>query len=139
MIVPFAELQKAIYDRISGPLGADSPAVRVYSSPQRDDVDRPYVVLGQFSAVPLSFKGVDGADVTSTIHVWSNESSIKQPSAIMSRVVDLLEMSSLSLIGFSESFGLGRVVGVDLFQEEVSQGSVEQHGVLRYQWTIEGA
>ena len=59
----------------------------------------PFVTLGEGSVRDFSNLAQQGTEHTITIRVWSREAGRKQASAIMERIVTLLNSASLTITG----------------------------------------
>ncbi len=124
---PAFELQKAVYARLNG----DTTLVTTLGASVYDDTpdksNYPYVVIGECTEVPNDTMGTTGRDMTLTIHAWSQKPGKKQVKDILSRIDQLLDRWTPTVVGwnsvqmlfeFSESFR--------------DEDGITRHGVARY-------
>ena len=95
------ELQKTIYDTLSG----DSTLTSTYGANVYDYVPDnssfPYIKVGEETSVDNGTKTLQGNEHTLVIHTFSQYRGSKEVKNIMSRIYALLHESSLSVSGAS--------------------------------------
>jgi len=95
------ELQKSIFDTLSG----DSTITSTYGANVYDyipdNTSFPYVKLGEETSVDNGTKTLQGNEHTLVIHTFSQYRGSKEVKNIMSRIYALLHESSLSVSGAS--------------------------------------
>jgi len=95
------ELQKTIFDTLSG----DSTITSTYGANVYDyipdNTSFPYVKLGEETSVDNGTKTLQGNEHTLVIHTFSQYRGSKEVKNIMSRIYALLHESSLSVSGAS--------------------------------------
>lgn len=125
-----ADLQRAIYERLSGYPGMPP----VYDDVPRDDaVSFPYVVIGDDTHTPWDTNSHVGAESTITLHVWSRQRGNKEAKEVQGLIYAALHREPLAIdqydlitleFEFSETFkdpdGLSRH-GVSRFRSLADQ------------------
>lgn len=121
---PLLEVQKALYQRLSGALSC-----AVYDhTPQ--EAPSPFVSLGQGTARPWGAKLLPGAEVTHTVHVWSAYEGYAEAKALMEQIVEAVLAQPLQVQGW-------RVVSAEREMEEaVRDPDGWTHGVLRFRFRM---
>ncbi|GAI26033.1 unnamed protein product [marine sediment metagenome] len=97
------------------------------------NVPYPYVVMGEITAKDWSDKSADGAEVYSTIHVWSRYHGRKEADEMADALTQALTSSTLAL-GASFEAALDRLDGYNLI---VDMDGKTRHGILRFKYLIE--
>lgn len=87
---PLPALQQAIYGRLSGDAELAGLGAAVYDEVP-EDAARPYVRLGEATAVPDNAHSQIGWEVTQTLHVWSDYAGHAEATGIAGRIVELLD------------------------------------------------
>lgn len=99
------QLQKALYDRLSGVSAVSSAVVGIYTkAPQNaeseDDTAFPYITLGPFIAGAYDTKDDNGGNVLCDVHIWSRSQSSLFWRGIGDAVYDALQKyDALSVTG----------------------------------------
>lgn len=94
-LLPFNELQKALYEALSGTISAT-----VYDTPP-ENTNKPYVIIGEATGIPDNWHGGFGWDILSTLHVWTKAHGFKSALAVANEIVGVLDhkMGSLNVSG----------------------------------------
>ena len=93
------QLQKTIFDRLSGDSNLTSTLGAAVYDFVPDNSAFPYVKLGEETAVDVGTKTLQGNEHTLVIHSFSRYRGSKEIKNIMSRIYALLHESSLSVSG----------------------------------------
>lgn len=97
-----AELQKAVFDRLSGFTGM--PDVYDHVPQPTDggsDVPFPYVTIGDDTHVPFDTDDSVGSEATITIHSWSRTRGRKEVKEIQASIRAALQRFELNVLGFA--------------------------------------
>jgi hypothetical protein len=130
-------LQKRIYEILTADVTLTdllASTDSVYDNPP-DDVDTPYIKIGDDSAIDWGSHTADGFQVTVTLHAWTEDSAKKLNKDILDRMYQLLHETDLAIPGFTTV----------CFRCILSQVLVEPddnrtfHGVQRYNLTVTGS
>lgn len=84
-LAPFNELQKALYDTLSGGL-----AVSVLDDVPETQL-RPWVTIGESIMTPDNWHGGFGWDALATVHVWTTSFGFKSALDIAAEIIALLD------------------------------------------------
>jgi len=95
------QLQKTIFDSLSGDNNLTSTLGATVYDYVPDSSSFPYVKLGEETALDNGTKSLQGNEHTLVIHSFSRYRGSKQIKEIMSRIYALLHESSLSVSGAS--------------------------------------
>lgn len=95
------QLQKTIFDSLSGDNNLTSTLGATVYDYVPDSSSFPYVKLGEETAIDNGTKSLQGNEHTLVIHSFSRYRGSKQIKEIMSRIYALLHESSLSVSGAS--------------------------------------
>ncbi len=95
------QLQKTIFDSLSGDNNLTSTLGATVYDYVPDSSAFPYVKLGEETAIDNGTKSLQGNEHTLVIHSFSRYRGSKQIKEIMSRIYALLHESSLSVSGAS--------------------------------------
>lgn len=126
-------LQKALFQRLSTDTALSARITGVYDEVP-EDATVPYVTLGEDTAIPWDTKDMDGQEVTTTLHCWSQYPGKKEAKEILSLMVEALTQSPLQLeSGFSMSFD--RLESMQVISDP---DGVTKHGVLRMRFNTKG-
>lgn len=127
MRLPFNELQKALYMRLTAEMGS----VAVYSPVAPADAARPFVVVSDFSATDNSLKGKWVLECSYTVHVWVDvEESLQQVNMVMNQATVALTKALLPLEnGFVEVYARPLNARVN---PEVHETGLVQHGTISF-------
>lgn len=127
-------LQQAIYSRLDGYSALSALVTAVYDHVHQDAAF-PYVVIGEFTAIPFDTHGETGSETTVTIHTWSEYRGKKETHEIQREVYKALHRHALAVSAvetvaceweFSESF--------------MDDDGLRRHGVQRFRIILdEGA
>lgn len=90
---PLEAIQDAIYDRLSG----DSELGAAVYDEVPEPAPKPYVRLGEATAIPDNAHGQIGWQTTQTLHVWSEYEGYAEANRIAGRVVELLDHQPMTL------------------------------------------
>ena len=93
----------------------------------------PYVVMGEMRAKRWCDKLEDGAEVYSTIHVWSRYGGRKEADEMADRILQALSSSPIS-VPPSFEVALDKLDAYDLL---VDLDGKTRHGILRFKYLIE--
>jgi Protein of unknown function (DUF3168) len=97
MIDPSLELQEALKVLLRGNIGGDV-GLRVYD--QVPEVATfPYVTIGDDQVLPDKDQCIDGAEVFSTLHIWSRTTGFPQTKQIIKNILAVLDDKPPSLNG----------------------------------------
>lgn len=120
---PLLPFQKAIYDRLNGHSNLSG---KVFDSVP-EDTSYPYVVIGDDTSEEWDTKTKKGAEITATIHVWSQARGRMECKQYMGYVNDQLDNYDLEVTGHHV---------VLLYQEfsnvELDPDGETHHGVMRF-------
>ena len=115
------ELQKAVYDALSGALAA----------PVYDDVPQgvamPYVAIGDSTVAPAGTKTDDGEDHSLTLHVWSQYAGRREVKELLGQIKAVLHDRPLVLSGHA----LVRL-RFDFASDFADADEQTRHGVIRF-------
>jgi hypothetical protein len=92
--------QKAIYDAISGRIGAtvyDDVPTLPDGQPQ---ANFPYVVIGDDTFAPWDTDDQLGGEMTVTLHIWSRAGGMREAKTIAGQMYSLLHRARLSVMGY---------------------------------------
>ena len=94
-LLPFNELQKALYDALNGSISA---TVR---DEVPENVNKPYVVIGEATGIPDNWHGGFGWDILTTLHVWTKSQGFKSGLTVAQEIVSILDhqIGALSISG----------------------------------------
>lgn len=99
-----AQLQQALYDRLTGYTAVDSAVAGIYTTvPQvADSGDAsafPFITIGPFIESPNDTKTSDGVTVLADVHTWSRSRSALTWRQIADDVYDALQKYALPVSG----------------------------------------
>ena len=125
------ELQKAIYNALSGSVtGIDSASVAVY-----DDVPEgatyPYIVIGEETSANDGTKDIDAVEYTLTLHIWSQYRGRREIKEIMQSVYDLLHDTGITVSGASLA-NIRQEFNNTLMEND----GITRHGVMRFRAVV---
>lgn len=126
MRTALANVQTTLYPALSQGL---SPSVYIDEVSESSTATE-YVVIGETTMTNNSVKNRDGEEITTTIHIW-NENSSYACKQLMNEVVQILT-SPLSMSG-GFNLWLARIE----FQNVIDDPSGWKHGVLRMRMRIQ--
>lgn len=95
---PHAEVQQAIYDRLTGDATLGALIAGVFDHVP-EGTAYPYVTLGEVITTPDNRHGGFGRSVVATLHVWTQARGFAEALAIEARLVELLDHQALPLAG----------------------------------------
>ena len=125
------ELQKAIFNQLSGSIvGLDSANILVFDDVP-ENTSYPYVVIGEETAINNGSKDLDGLEYTLTVHVWSNYRGRREIKEIMQSVYENLHDTAISVTGAS-------LVNVrQEFNTTLAENDgITRHGVMRFRAVV---
>jgi hypothetical protein len=125
------ELQKAIFNQLSGSIvGLDSANISVFDDVP-ENTSYPYVVIGEETATNNGSKDLDGLEYTLTVHVWSNYRGRREIKEIMQSVYENLHDTAISVTGAS-------LVNVrQEFNTTLAENDgITRHGVMRFRAVV---
>ncbi len=94
----YYNLQKAIYEKLTGDAGLMALISGVYdNAPQ--DADYPFITFGKSNSKKYDVLGKNGLEHRVNIEIWSRENGKKQPAYIIESLYSLLHNGSLSVTG----------------------------------------
>jgi len=131
------DIQKAIYDALSGNSALASAVVAVYDNvPQPADTgaasDFPYVTIGEDVLVPWDTDDSTGVDGSITIHVWSRTKGRKEVKTIQGLIYDVLHRADLAVTGYAFV-----TLEFDSAQSMLDPDGQTQHGVQTFRLVME--
>lgn len=124
-------VQRAIYQRLTShaPLMARVTGIL-------DDVPEgqpfPYVVIGEWTEIPVLAFGEDGSETTLTLHVWSRYRGWKEANEIVALVNEVLDDAELEVEGYRTV-----LVVYDSSTAIRDTDGVTRHMVVRYRLILE--
>lgn len=121
---PLLSLQKAIYDRLKVSLSCP-----VYDEVP-DGAAMPYVVLGEDTETDWSTKPVPGAEITCTLHIWSDYRGMAEAKQIINQIEQALSQSPLAVEGFNV------VLSRRDMAETLRDPEGYRHGVVRFRFKV---
>lgn len=125
---PLLALHKAQYDRLTTAL----PTRRIYDN-LPEQVEFPYIVMGEASGRDWSDKFAAGQVVFSTIHIWSRYPGRKEAAEIQDQVLQALTSAPLDLgPSFRAAFN-----GLDMSEIIIDIDGTTRHGIVRIRYLIE--
>ena len=125
------ELQKAIFNQLSGSIvGLDSANISVFDDVP-ENTSYPYVVIGEETATNNGSKDLDGLEYTLTVHVWSSYRGRREIKEIMQSVYENLHDTAISVTGAS-------LVNVrQEFNTTLAENDgITRHGVMRFRAVV---
>ena len=125
------ELQKAIFNQLSGSIvGLDSANILVFDDVP-ENTSYPYVVIGEETAINNGSKDLDGLEYTLTVHVWSNYRGRREIKEIMQSVYENLHDTAITVTGAS-------LVNVrQEFNTTLAENDgITRHGVMRFRAVV---
>lgn len=125
------ELQKAIFNQLSGSIvGLDSANISVFDDVP-ENTSYPYVVIGEETATNNGSKDLDGLEYTLTVHVWSNYRGRREIKEIMQSVYENLHDTAITVTGAS-------LVNVrQEFNTTLAENDgITRHGVMRFRAVV---
>ena len=125
------QLQKTIFDSLSGDNNLTSTLGATVYDYVPDSSSFPYVKLGEETAIDNGTKSLQGNEHTLVIHSFSRYRGSKQIKEIMSRIYALLHESSLSVSG--ASLVNLRFVFSDVIKEN---DGLTSHGLQRFRAVV---
>jgi len=126
-------VRQTLYATLSGDAGVTAlvPAARIFDHvPQTSDY--PYLVIGEMTLAEFDSKNSDGAELTVTLHVWSQYRGLKECERIMAAVVDALDSQALSIAG--HALVLCRF---EFSETMLDPDGLTRHGVQRFRIVTE--
>lgn len=131
------DIQKAIYDALSGNSGLASTVSGVYDNvPQAIDSGAnsafPYVTIGEDVLTPWDTDNSVGVSCSITIHVWSRSKGRKQVKTIQGLIYDILHRADLSVTGYAFV-----TLEFDSEQSMLDPDGQTQHGVQTFRLVME--
>lgn len=94
----YYELQKAIYEKLTGNSPLMAIISGVFNYPPQDAVF-PFLTIGGVVVNDFPALGKDGTQQQLELHIWSREAGHKQAADIMNMVYGLLHNGSLAVAG----------------------------------------
>lgn len=124
-------IQAAISTVLSGSVISGGSVVPVFDHTPRGQA-YPYIVIGAATEVRFDTHDRAGKEVTSTIHVWSDQTGYKQALGIVESIDTLLDLTKPTVSGW-------RTVSVlNEFTETLTSGDGKlRHVVARYRMKVE--
>lgn len=114
-------LQVAVYGELSGDAPLAAMVTGIFDAVP-DQQPYPYSVIGDATAVPFRTFGRDGAEVTITVHTWSQFAGFSEAQAIDGRIQEVLDDAELEVEGF----------GVVMFNYEETTTIRDPDGITRH-------
>lgn len=132
MGLPFLELQTAVYQRLANDDKVKNMVTKI-ADHISDDMEFPYIVIGEPSLTFEEIKNADVSEVSLTLHVWSsqeenrgNRQTYEILNAIFEALRPKLHLSSFDLIRV-------RVQEPKVFDDIDDR---VKHGVIIYRFTL---
>lgn len=121
MSVPFLDVQRTLYEVLSGalacPVADEHPPNAAF----------PYVTIGAFVAMPNDFLQETGADLAAQVDVWSRQRGNFECEQIMQQVIDLLHRRVYTL-----PTAQWASCSLQMAQVMRDADGVTRHGVMRF-------
>ena len=121
------EIQKALYERLTGDANLMSAIVGVYDDIPQDLRQFPYVVIGDSTVIEESTQTYTATMVNVNIHVWTVYSGKLQVKTIMQLIFLALDRQPLTL-----DDGTNWELIFDFQDDFVEPDGETRHGVQRY-------
>jgi len=123
-----AELQRAVFDRLSGFSGL--PEIYDHVPQQADsgsNVPFPYVTIGEDTHIPFDTDDSVGSEATITIHSWSRSEGRAEVKEIQTGIRSALQRFELDVNGFA-------LVTIEFESSEsfMDPDAMTRHGVSRF-------
>lgn len=93
-----APVQQAIYDRLTGDSNLMGLVSGVFDYAP-EDVDHPYIVIGEVLTTPDNRHGGFGRSMLATLHIWTRSRGFASALTIEDRITQLLDHQDLTIPG----------------------------------------
>ena len=127
-------LQARLYDILSSDAALGALVGGIYDNPP-DDVDMPYVLIGDDSMGEFTGHTFDGFDGTVTFHVWAEGQQRKICKDIMDRLYRILQNKDLFIPDF-KTVCFYCILSETLVEPEDNR---TYHGIQRYRLIVTGS
>ncbi len=131
----FVELQKGIYNKLTGDSALMALVKGVYDNPAQvtdpgDNAEFPFLTMSDIQPTPWDTDGDVGTDAQFTIHVWSRASHALEAREIQDAITSLLHRDKLVITG-------QRVIGLDYIRADVQRDAdgLTRHGIQDFRIT----
>lgn len=133
--LPFFEVQKAIYEKLSANTRLQELGVGVYDTPS-ENTPYPYVTIAEPSTLPIDTKTTNNEQMTFTIHVWRKDDEEYAGKKI---VYEILSECLRSLM--TRRYTISGIIVLDVLRVDAQVfDDIEiglKHGVLRVRYKIQ--